>query len=112
MEYFEHNFPLEKAVKKDNPRKWVLDRALRLRNKKQIEAFSLSEYLENPSKHVFFKQIVSEFVCANPDCKSTNVKCTWYHYNGIDVGVDETFGEFYCANCGKYTFVEYYRDSS
>ena len=112
MEYFEHNFPLENAVKKDNPRKWVLDRALRLRNKKQIEAFSLSDYLENPSKHVFFKQIASEFICGNPECGSTNVQCIWYHYNGIDVGVDETFAEFYCADCGKYTFVEYYRDSS
>ncbi len=110
MEFFEHNFPLQQAVEKGNPKKWVLERSLRLRNKKQIKAFSLNDYLENPKEYIFFKQIASEFICANPDCKSTKVQCVWYHYNSIDEGVDETFGEFYCNDCKKYTFVEYHRD--
>lgn len=112
MEYFEHNFPLQEAVEKGNPKKWVLERALRIRDKKKIKAFSLDEYLENPKEHIFFKQIASEFICANPDCKSTNVQCTWYHYNSISEEEDETFGEFYCQDCKKYTFVDYQRGSN
>jgi len=56
--------------------------------------------------------IADQFICGNPECASDQVRCIWYRYDGIAMGVDNTFGEFYCDRCNKYTFVEYQRDSS
>ena len=109
MEFFEHDFPENEAIVKGNPKKWLLDKPFKLNRKKKITAFTKEDYLSNPSAYRKFKQLSGEFVCANPDCGSTGVHCIWYHFNGIDLNEDETFAEFYCPDCRKYTFVEYYR---
>jgi len=60
---------------------------------------------------VYFQWIDDQFICGGPECEGEDVECIWYRYDGIDWGVDRTFGECYCRDCGKY-IVEYQRDSS
>jgi len=112
MDYFEHDLSPEEAVKKENPKKWISDKPFNFKNKRTKNAFTHKDYLSDISKYIFINKIADEFICANPKCNSRHVECIWYTYNGIDLGVDETFGEFHCLDCGKYTFVDYYRDSS
>lgn len=75
--------------------------------------FNLKEFeCDQFKKYIQFQRIGDQFQCGNPDCRSMNTRCIWYEYKGIDLGVDHTKGEFYCQECGHYTFVDYFRDSS
>jgi len=109
MDYFEPNISQEPIINKGGTKKWLLNEHYTPK-KKQKEPFTKSEYDKNSNKFYGFGKLKSEFVCANPKCKSKKVECIWHLYQPIDMRVDETFAEFYCPNCGKYTFVEYYRD--
>ena len=91
---------------------WVRDEAYTPRGKWLAEPFDRRKYSEDENAHLYFRWIDDQFICGNLDCGSTGVVCIWYHYEGIDLGVDRTYGEFYCEQCGKYTFVDLYRDSS
>ena len=112
MNYFEPELPIVSDISAGDTKKWILDEPYTSKKKWVKEIFTKEEYLKNPNKHLSFHWIDDEFICGNPECKSVKVKCIWYHYDGIAMGVDNTFGEFYCPDCGKYTFVEYNRDSS
>ena len=91
---------------------WVRDEAYTPRKEWLTQPFGRRAYERDKNARLFFQWIDNQFRCGNPACESTDVVCIWYHYEGIDLGVDNTYGEFYCEHCGKYTFVEYYRDSS
>ena len=91
---------------------WVRDRAYTKKAELLAQPFDRSEYEKDKIKHLYFQWIDDQFICGNPECESEDVECIWYRYGGIDLGVDQTFGEFHCRECGKYTFVEYQRDSS
>jgi len=111
MDFFEHNLGTP-----DRGRLgaliWVRDEPHIQRKDWLIQPFDSREYERDPMKHLYFKWIDDQFICGNPECGSSDIECIWYRYDGIDLGVDQTFGEFRCRKCGKYTFVEYRRDSS
>ena len=110
MTFFEHKLPIKSDISEGDIQKWILEKSYTPMKKWLNEPFSKDEYLKNKSKYLHFHWIDNEFFCAN--CKSENVKCIWFDHNGIAMGVDETFGEFFCYDCKKFTFVEYMRDSS
>jgi hypothetical protein len=74
--------------------------------------FTKTDYLKDQTKYLFFHWIDDQFECGNPDCKSDKVSVIWYAYYPYGLGVDDTLAELYCPDCGKYTFIEYNRDSS
>ena len=112
MNYFEFDIQQEPIIRKGGTTKWLFDKPYTHSRKQLKKTFVKKEYDKVPSKYLHFRKLKDEFVCANPECKSKSVECIWYEYQGIDLGVDETFAEFYCSDCEKYTFVEYYRDDS
>ena len=112
MEYFEHNLPLQSAVKIGDVNVWLLKKSYIPLNKWLKKPFSQQDYLKNKNKYLHFHHIDDFFDCANPKCKSKNTRCVWYRYDPIASRVDNTFGEFYCADCNMFTFVEYLRDDS
>ena len=111
MDYLEPNISQEPVINKGGTKKWLLDKP-HTPKKKQKEPFTKSKYDKNPNKFYGFGKLKNEFVCANSKCESEKVECIWHLYQPIDMRVDETFAEFYCLDCRKYTFVEYYRDDS
>ena len=112
MNYFEHNISAKPKISKGDLKKWLLNSAYTTTQKLLKEPFTKKEYDKSPNKYLHFRWICNEFTCVNSKCKNEDTKCIWYTYNGIALGVDETFAEFYCPKCGKFTFVEYSRDSS
>ena len=112
MDYFEAKFDIEPIVNTNNTKKWVLNEPYTAEKKQLKNPFTFKEYKINTNDYLLFKYIDNEFICANQKCKSRQVECIWYYYQAIDLRVDETFGEFYCQKCKKYTFVEHYRDDN
>ena len=112
MDYFEPNISQEPIINKGGTKKWLLNEHYTLKKKQRKEPFTKSEYDKNPNEFYGFSKLKNEFICANPKCKSKKVECIRHIYQPIDMRVDETFAEFYCPGCEKYTFVEYYRDDS
>ena len=112
MNYFEHDLSAKPNFSFGRKQKWILDKPYTQKKNLLKIPFTKQEYLKNTIKFSHFQYMNSEFFCADSECRSENVKCIWYLYQGIDLGVDDTFAEFYCPDCGKYTFVEYNRDSS
>lgn len=112
MDYFEPNISQKNIINKKGTKKWLLDKPYTSKKKQLKEHFTKSEYEKNPNKYHGFWKLNNDFFCINPKCKSTKVECIWYLYQPIDFRVDETFAEFYCPDCQKYTFIEYYRDDS
>ena len=112
MEYFEVNILQKPVFDKEGTIKWLIDKAFTAQKKQLKAPFTKSEFEKTPNKYLHFGKLSKDFECANPKCKSTNVICIWYLYQPIDMRVDETFAEFYCPDCKKYTLVEYYRDDS
>ncbi len=91
---------------------WVRDTPYTPKEAWLNRPFNRADYEKDETQHLYFRWLDDQFICGNLDCKSQEVVCIWYRYDGIDWGVDVTFGEFYCDQCGQYTFVEYRRDSS
>lgn len=91
---------------------WVRDTPYTPEEEWLRQPFNQLEYEKDPMKHLSFRWIDDQFICGNPECRSREVECIWYTYDGIDLGVDQTFGEFRCPECSQFTFVEYQRDSS
>lgn len=108
MNFYEHNLPYKDSIRVGNKLKWILEESNSYM--KRNKDFTKAEYLKNRSEYLHFSDLEKEFYCQN--CKSENVECIWYEYNGIATRVDETFAEFYCLDCRKFTFVEYSRDDS
>lgn len=111
MSFFTHNLgePDRGRVGADI---WVRDEPYTRREEWLEQPFNRWDYERDETKYLYFRWIDDQFVCGDPKCECDEVECVWYRYEGIDLGVDKTFGEFRCTNCGKYTFVEYRRDSS
>jgi len=112
MNYFKQKIKQTPVFNEEGTTKWLLDEAYTLKKKQLKKSFTKLEYNKNPSKFHGFQWLKNQFECANPDCKNEKVECIWYLFQPIDMRVDETFAEFYCPNCKKFTFVEYYRDDS
>ena len=112
MNFFEHNLSFPADISYKDTRKWILGKSYIPKKKWLKKPFSKTEYQKNKGEFIHFYWLEKEFLCANNRCKSKNVKCVWFTYNGIAPGVDETFAEFYCYDCQKFTFVEFSRDSS
>jgi hypothetical protein len=74
--------------------------------------FTKENYLEDKTKYLFFQWIDDQFECGNPSCKSDKISVIWYGYHPYGMGMDDSLAELYCPLCGKYTFIEYNRDSS
>ncbi|MBN2893952.1 MAG: hypothetical protein JXL97_18935 [Bacteroidales bacterium] len=110
MKYFYLKNPGNHFVRK-GAKIWVNDTPQSPENERQTP-FSYQDYLKRQGDLIYFRWIADQFECGNEDCASKEIKCLWYHYQPYDMGVDDTFGEFLCPVCGKYTFVEYNRDSS
>ena len=111
MDFFEHDLGVPDSGR-IGAFIWVRDTPYTPREEWLSHPFDRLEYEQDETKHLFFRWIDDQFICGNPQCQSKDVVCIWYHYDGIAMGVDQTFGEFYCDHCEKYTFVEYQRDSS
>ena len=112
MDYFEPNIPQKPVMEKGGTTKWLLNEAYTPKRKQIPEPVSKLEFDKNPNKFRGFSKLSKMFICANPKCQSRETECIWYLYQPIDLRVDETFAEFYCPKCKKYTFIEYYRDDS
>ncbi len=112
MEYFKYNLPIKSAVEIGDVRIWVLEKSYIPLNERLKKPFSQQDYSKNRGEYLYFQHIDHFFSCANPKCKSKNVKCVWYRYDAIAPRVDNTFAEFYCDECKKFTFVENCRDDS
>ncbi len=111
VDFFEHSLGPPDA-ERHGASIWMRDEPYTSEEEWLSQPFDAREYEREPTKHLYFKWIDDQFVCGNPECGSSDVECIWYHYDGIDLGVDQTFGEFRCRECGQYMFVEYQRDSS
>ena len=111
MNYFEHDLGLADGHRL-GASIWVRDKAYTPRKQWLVEPLGRQVYEQDRNAHLYLRWIDDQFQCGNPACESRDVVCIWYHYDGIAMGVDNTYGEFYCEKCAKYTFVEYCRDSS
>jgi len=111
MDYFDHDLgPPQRE--RGGASVWVRDEPYTPLEDWLIHPFDGREYRRDPLQHLYFKWIADQFTCGDPACESGDVVCIWYRYDGVDLGVDQTFGEFRCRACGRYTFVEYQRDTS
>ena len=91
---------------------WVRDTPYTPQGEWLNPPFDRAAYEQDESRYLAFRWIDDEFMCGDPECKSEQVVWIWYTHDGIDLGVDVTYGEYYCSECKQYTFVEYRRDSS
>ena len=111
MDYFSHNLK-DKLIFRRGAKVWLLEKAYTPKKKQLSVHFTEEMYLKNTSDYIHFQWINDQFECANPNCLSKKVQCIWYLYQPYDLGVDDTFAEFFCPDCGKYSFLEYNRNSS
>ena len=112
MQLVEPKIPENPIIRQRNTTKWLLENAYTPKSKQLKTRFTKDDYDKNPANYLHFSKLHNEFLYVNPLCGSRDVECIWYLYQGIALRVDETFAEFHCPECQKYTFVEYYRDDS